>query len=96
MAQNCDRNFSKREKFPHLIIVLLVDPCQTSSSAIMTFKLPEFSMSKEITWKVDMDSGKLEELGYDMIIGRDLLQDLKVVIDFEYQDTVGGCQYSHE
>ena len=32
-----------------------------------------------------MDSGKLEELGYDMIIGRDLLQALKVVIDFEYQ-----------
>ena len=32
-----------------------------------------------------MDSGKLEELGYDMIIGRDLLQALKVIIDFEYQ-----------
>ena len=60
-------------------------PYQTNSSATVTFKLPEFSMSKEITWKVDMDSGKLEELGYDMIIGRDLLQALKVVIDFEYQ-----------
>ena len=32
-----------------------------------------------------MDSDKLEELGYDMIIGMDLLQFLKVVIDFEYQ-----------
>ena len=32
-----------------------------------------------------MDSGKLEELGYDMIIVRDLLQALKVIIDFEYQ-----------
>ena len=32
-----------------------------------------------------MDSGKLEELGYDMIIGRDLLQALKIIIDFEYQ-----------
>ena len=32
-----------------------------------------------------MDSGKLEELGYDMIIGKDLLQALKVIIDFEYQ-----------
>ena len=60
-------------------------PYKTSSSATLTFKLPEFSMSKDITWQVDMDSGKLEELGYDMIIGRDLLQALKVVIDFEYQ-----------
>ena len=42
-------------------------------------------MSKEITWEVDMDSGKLKEIGYDMIIGRDLLQAHKVVIDFEYQ-----------
>ena len=33
--------------------------------------------SKDITWQVDMDSGKLEELGYDMIIGRDLLQALR-------------------
>ena len=32
-----------------------------------------------------MDSGKLEELGYDMIIGRNLLQVLEVIIDFEYQ-----------
>ena len=43
-------------------------PYKTSRMATMTFKLPEFSMSKVITWKVDMDSGKLEELGYDMII----------------------------
>ena len=42
-------------------------------------------MSKDITWQVDMDSGKLEELGQDMIIGRDLLYALKVIIDFEYQ-----------
>ena len=32
-----------------------------------------------------MGSGKLEELDYDMIIGRDLLQALKVIIDFKYQ-----------
>ena len=38
----------------------------------MTFKLPEFVNAKDIIWQVDMDSGKLEELGYDMIIGRDL------------------------
>ena len=45
---------------------------QAHRMATMTFKLHEFSTSKDITWQVDMDSGKLEELGYDMIIGRDL------------------------
>ena len=53
--------------------------------AILTFKLPDFSTSKDITWQVDMDSGKLEELGCDMIIGRNLVQVLNIVIDFEYQ-----------
>ena len=37
-----------------------------ASRTTLTFKLPEFFMSKDITWQVDMDSGKLEELGYGM------------------------------
>ena len=53
--------------------------------ATMTFKLPEFSTSKDITWQVDIDSGKLEELGNGMIIGRDLLQALNIIINFEHQ-----------
>ena len=31
-----------------------------------------------------MDIGKLEELGYDMIIGRDLLLSLGMIIDFKH------------
>ena len=60
-------------------------PYKTSRQGTVTFKLPEFSSSKDISWQMDLDNGKLEELGYDMIIGRDLLQALKMVIDFEYQ-----------
>ena len=30
-----------------------------------------------------MDSEKLKKLGYDMIIGRDLLQAVNIIIDFE-------------
>ena len=33
---------------------------------------------------MDMDNGQLEELGYDMIIGRDLLLSLGMIIDFKY------------
>ena len=34
---------------------------------------------------MDIDQGKLDELGYGMIISRDLFQALKMTIDFEYQ-----------
>ena len=33
---------------------------------------------------MDMENGKFEELGYDMIIGRDLLLSLRMIIDFKY------------
>ena len=33
---------------------------------------------------MDMDNGKLDELGYDMIIWRDLLLSLGMIIDFKY------------
>ena len=33
---------------------------------------------------MDMDNGKLEDFGYDMIIGRDLLLSLGMIIDFKY------------
>ena len=44
------------------------------------FKLPEFFMSKDMTFQVDMDGGKLEDLDFDMIIVRDLLQAPKVIV----------------
>ena len=39
----------------------------------------------EITWDCDTDDASLTELGYDMIIGRDLLKALKMIIDFEHE-----------
>ena len=36
-----------------------------------------------MTWSMGVDKGKLEELGYDMIIGRDLLFSLGMIIDFK-------------
>ena len=56
----------------------------TSKQGTLKFKLPEFSNARDITWSMDMDNGKLEELGYDMIIGRDLLLSLGMIIDFKY------------
>ena len=53
--------------------------------ATLTFKLPELSTSRDITWQEDIDSGKLEYISYDMIIDRDLLHAIKIIIDFDYQ-----------
>ena len=59
-------------------------PYKVNKNGTVKFKLPEFSTSKDITWKCDVDNGSLLELGYDMVIGRDLLKALKMVIDFEH------------
>ena len=58
---------------------------QTCRKAKVEFQLPEFSTSKEISWlfHVDKSDPNDDALGYDMIIGRDLLTDLGIIIDFE-------------
>ena len=59
-------------------------PYKVHKKGTIIFKLPEFSTSKEITWDCDVDGGSLTELGYDMIIGRDLLKALKMIIDSKH------------
>ena len=51
----------------------------------MEFQLPEFSTFKEISWSFHVDESDPNDdtLGYDMIIGRDLLTDLGIIIDFK-------------
>ena len=53
---------------------------QASQTAKIYFTLPEFYESKIIEWKAFIFSNKLK---YDMIIGRDLLKQLKIKLDFE-------------
>ncbi len=53
----------------------------TKSEAKIHFSLPEFSDKKIITWKFSV--AEQDNLGYDIIIGRDLLLELKMNISFE-------------
>ena len=64
----------------------------TGSGAINTkrecnlkFKLDEFSTSKEVSWKFHVDEAEMskDSLGYDMIIGLDLLCELGLIINCE-------------
>ena len=52
----------------------------TSSESKIQFSLPEFSDKKKITWTFSVVDSK--GLGYDIILGRDLLLDLKMEISF--------------
>jgi predicted aspartyl protease len=58
----------------------------TKKQGTMKFKLPEFFLNKTIEFKVHVDETTVHEnASYDMIIGRDLISELKLVIDFETQ-----------
>eukprot|EP00957_Ditylum_brightwellii_P186913 14233476-Ditylum_brightwellii.AAC.1 len=58
---------------------------ETWRKARIKFQFPEFSKSKEIGWSfhVEKSNPNDDTLGYDMIIGRDLMTDLGIIIDFK-------------
>ena len=53
----------------------------TNGESKIHFSLPEFSDKKIITWKFSV--AEQDTLGYDIILGRDLLLELKMNISFE-------------
>ena len=56
----------------------------TRRKGLVNFKLPEFSLSREIEWSCHIDERTdPSESPYDMIIGLDLIDELGLVIDFK-------------
>ena len=56
----------------------------TSKKAILTFRIPEMSQSKEIHWPCHVDeTTNRRTTPYDFIIGLDLINELQMVLDFE-------------
>ena len=49
--------------------------------AIIEFSLPDMNNSKVIKWPCYLDS--TDEIGYDAVIGRDLMLELGIKIDFD-------------
>ena len=54
----------------------------TTAKTTIHFTMPELSESKMITWSAYVDNSPNDDLSYDMIIGRDLLRELEVTLDF--------------
>ena len=58
---------------------------KTKRECNLKFKLDEFSTSKEVSWNFHVDETEMskDSLGYDMIIGLDLLCELGLIINCE-------------
>lgn len=54
---------------------------KTKYQAEIKFTLPEFSNSKIINWKFYLTED--EDLGYDMILGRDIMTQLGINLSFD-------------
>ena len=55
----------------------------TSHTAKVDFILPELDPTKIVTWKCHVDDSDDPNPRYDVIIGRDLLSELGMLIDFK-------------
>ena len=54
----------------------------TDKSRLVTFSLPEFNLRKQISWVFHVDDRSKSSNTYDMIIGRDLLVELDIILNF--------------
>ena len=54
----------------------------TKGTCNLMFRLPEIDYNKTIHWKVHVDSSNGPNR-YDMIIGRDLMKEIKCILDFD-------------
>jgi hypothetical protein len=58
----------------------------TKKQGTVKFKLPEFFLNKTVEFKVHVDETTVQaNAAYDMIIGRDLITELKIVLHFDTQ-----------
>jgi Aspartyl protease len=54
----------------------------TDKTGLVTFSLPEFNLKKQISWVFHVDDRSESSSTYDMIIGRDLLGELGIILNF--------------
>jgi hypothetical protein len=61
---------------------------------LVTFSLPEFNLKKQISWAFNVDDRSESSNTYDMIMGRDLLGESGIIMNFNdhtvtwYTDTI--------
>ena len=73
------RHFGIFQKPDTHILTTVMGTVENNKSALITFKLPEFSPTLELEWECDV-LDDMSNTPYDMIIGRDILKLLKMDI----------------
>jgi hypothetical protein len=64
----------------------------TKKEGTVKFKLPEFFLNEKVEFKVHVDNTTVQDdASYGMIIGRDLIAELKLVLDFDTQCITWDC-----
>jgi hypothetical protein len=54
----------------------------TNKTGFVTFSLYEFNLKKQISWEFHVDDRSESSSTYDMIMGRDLLGELGIIMNF--------------
>jgi hypothetical protein len=54
----------------------------TNKTVFVTFSLLEFNLKKQISWEFHVDDRSESSSTYDMIMGRDLLGELGIIMNF--------------
>jgi hypothetical protein len=57
----------------------------TNKTGFVTFSLPEFNLKKQISWAFHVDDRSESSRIYNMIMGRDILGELDIIMNFNDQ-----------
>ncbi|MGH7974673.1 MAG: hypothetical protein ACREBR_04040, partial [bacterium] len=80
----CDPNLTSKYKETPLNWRTLGGVFTTRRKALVKFRLPEFSTKKQIQWKCHVDDKTDPKIArYDMIMGKDLQEELGIVINWQ-------------
>ena len=62
---------------------------ETGHKSQVTFKMPEFSHNRTVTWEAHVDDHSDPKMtNYDLIIGSDLMTELKIILNYDSQTVI--------
>ena len=76
------KNLIQRDKSNQTTWSTMSGQFTTDKTGLVTFSLPEFNLKKRVSWKFHVDDRSKSSNTYDMIIGRDLLGELGIILNF--------------
>ena len=76
------KNLIQRDKTNQTTWSTMGGQFTTDKTGLVTFSLPEFNLKKQVSWRFHVDDRSKSSSTYDMIIGRDLLGELGIILNF--------------